>query len=422
MCGSSFSFCGGFGGHLSCQGFTLSSERFLTQTGLFTQAGFFGGFGFGSQAGLFSGVSGFLGQARCLFGGQLRFFRNTQHLAIVCFLGIGRSGLSGGILCRGHINRHLGLCGGCISSCRSQGFGIDLGGQQAADHRTNHSQEDEQEDATHHTGVHHHLVVLIAPPWNHGWVVLRLKLGAHHGDHVTTVVVETHCAFDQLVQAFNFFGCVRHRCRRRTIRVLFDLGARGQRTFVDQHTHTNLGDRAHGTFGVTHSAVEFVVFGTTGCHLHAFFAHALQGVGVGLRGGLRVGGCWRRVGQRARNTNRITEGVAVFHKQFRTCFRAFVLCVKLFVGDFGLCEIQRHANLSRHIAFTHDRCQQLNQAGAIEVFHLLLVCELLCSQAQRLLGQHVIHQTTEVVHHRHVLRREVRHARSHQLDDGLHVG
>ena len=96
--------------------------------------------------------------------------------------------------------------------------------------------------------------------------------------------------------------------------------------------------------------------------------------------------------------------------------------VKVFGRRFGLREVQSHADLSSHVGFTHDGRQQLNQSGAVQIFHLLLLRQLSSRQAQRLFGQHVVHQATKVVHNRHVFRREIRHAGGHQLDDGLHVG
>ncbi len=251
---------------------------------------------------------------RCGFD---RFLRDDSNFVFVRLL---RS--SGGKLrrCRfggGHLDGHLGLQAGGFGRSVGQFLGVDLGAGEATDHRTDHGQQQQQEDATHHRCVHDDLVVFVFVPRHIVGVHLGFKLGGHNGHHVTTFFVEAHCAFDQLVQACDFFFGVRNRggwCR--AIGRFFNFGAGRNRTLVDEHTHTDFGDHAHGVFGVAHRTVEFVVFGAACGHLHAFFAHALQGVSIGLRGRLWVGRCGWRVRQRARNTNRITEGVAVFHKQF----------------------------------------------------------------------------------------------------------
>ena len=144
---------------------------------------------------------------------------------------------------------------------------------------------------------------------------------------------------------------------------------------------------------MAHSAVEFIVFGAACHHLHTFFAHAFVGIGGRGIGGSRVDRrVWRGTAERAGNADGVFERIAVFHIQLGTGFRSLVALVKIFSGNFFLREIQLQRDLCGHVFCTHDGCQQLQQSGAIQVFHLLLLLQLCACQSQGLWPQHFVHQ------------------------------
>ena len=107
---------------------------------------------------------------------------------------------------------------------------------------------------------------------------------------------------------------------------------------------------------MAHRTVKFVIFGTAGHDLHAFFADTFVRVGgSGVRRGRVDGRIRRGVGQRAGNTDSVFERVAVFHIQLGTRLRSFVALVKVFGGDFFLREIELQADLGRHVFRADDR-------------------------------------------------------------------
>jgi hypothetical protein len=56
--------------------------------------------------------------------------------------------------------------------------------------------------------------------------------------------------------------------------------------------------------------------------------------------------------------------------------------VKIFSGDFFLCEIELQLTWALTLASPTMGAKQLHQAGAVQVFHLLLLLQLCACQSQ----------------------------------------
>ena len=177
--------------------------------------------------------------------------------------------------------------------------------------------------------------------------------------------------------------------------------------FVHHYSSRNTGHRACRIFDIANRLVNFIV-SRGPLAVHSVFLQGVIGACTGLVG-LNGGGRWR-IGNGTRNTLGCKFLGAVLGQDFRACLRPCFGVIKVFNRHFTLGEVHADIHLGTYIALTKNGNKQLHDAGVVGLLNPLLMVELGIGKAHGGVLATIGKKVANVVHHRHVLSRQIGNA------------